>query len=87
MHEVMKVTPQTNYRLIAEFENGEKRIADIKPLLSKPSFKALEDESLFRAMYIEYGAVTWKKPNGCEVDICPDKLYMVSVPIEQTDIV
>lgn len=78
MHEVVKITPLENYCLLAEFENGEKRVADIKPLLVKPSFKVLEDESFFKSVYIQYGAPTWKKANGYELDICPDKLYMDS---------
>ena len=83
MHEVVKVTPLENYCLLAEFENGEKRIADIRPLFSKLSFRVLEDEKLFKSVYIQYGAITWRKPDGYEHDICPDKLYMDSKPFEE----
>ncbi len=80
MRKILKVTPPDNYRLIAEFENGEKRIADIKPLMNKKVFSMLEDVSLFNRAYIEFGAVTWHTPDGNEIDICPDKLYMDSIP-------
>lgn len=80
MHEVVKVTPIDNYFIVAEFENGEKRMADIKPLFSKAVFAPLKSLELFKKVYIEYGAVTWKDFAGNEIDICPDKLYMDSVP-------
>lgn len=80
MKSVISVKPLENHRLLLEFENGEKRIGDISPLLSRPVFAFLKDAALFNSVYIEYGAVTWKDSNGMEVDICPDKLYMDSVP-------
>ena len=81
MHKVKKVTPLSDYRVLAEFENGEKRIGDIMPLISKGGlFSALTDLRLFNSVYLEYGAVTWKDNNGNELDICPDKLYMDSIP-------
>lgn len=80
MKSVISVTPLDNYKLLLEFNNGEKRIGDISPLLSKPVFAFLKDINLFKSVYIEYGAVTWKNSNGMEVDICPNKLYMDSVP-------
>ena len=80
MKTVISVQPVSNYRLLLEFDNGEKRIGDISPLLAKPVFTFLKDTVFFNAVYIECGAVTWKDQNGNEVDICPDKLYMDSVP-------
>jgi len=80
MKTVISVQPLENYRLLLEFDNGEKRIGDISPLLAKPVFAFLQDMAFFNAVYLEYGAVTWKDSNGNEVDICPDKLYMDSIP-------
>lgn len=78
MQKVISVKPLENYRLYAEFSNGEKRICDIKPLLSKSIFSPLKNIQLFNSVYIEYGAVTWKTDEGVEIDICSDKLYMDS---------
>lgn len=78
MKEIISVQPLENYHLLLEFDNGEKRKADISGLLEKPVFSFLKNIDRFRAVYIEYGAVTWKNPDGNEVDICPDKLYMES---------
>ena len=81
MQKVVSVKPLDNYELFAEISNGEKRICDIKPLLSKPVFQPLTDVQLFNSVYIEYGAVTWKTPEGTEIDICSDKLFMDSKTI------
>lgn len=80
MKTVISVQPLENYKLLLVFDNGEKRIGDIKPLLTKPVFAFLEDTKYFNSVYLEYGAVTWKDYNGNEIDICPDKLYMDSLP-------
>ncbi|MCM1228338.1 MAG: DUF2442 domain-containing protein [Clostridium sp.] len=80
MRSVVKVQPLADYKLILEFDNGEKRIGDISPLLVRPIFSFLKDPIYFNTVYIEYGAVTWKDPNGNEVDICSNKLYMDSLP-------
>lgn len=84
MHKVKAVTPLPDYFILAEFENGEKRIRDIKPLIAKGGmFAALSDSDLFKRVYLEFGAVTWKDHDGNEMDICPDKLYMDSVPYNE----
>lgn len=80
MKSVVSVHPLADYKLLLEFDNGEKRIGDITPLLSKPIFAFLTNTAYFNEVYIAYGAVTWKDHNGNEVDICPDKLYMDSLP-------
>ena len=83
MHKVISVKPLEDYKVLAEFDNGEKRICNIKPLLGKPVFSPLKDIALFNCVFIEYGAVTWKTPDGNIVDICSDKLYMDSSPYKE----
>ncbi|MGN0594828.1 MAG: DUF2442 domain-containing protein [Hominimerdicola sp.] len=88
MHKVLKVTPLKNYCILAEFENGEKRIKDIKPLINRGGvFLSLKNIEIFNRVYVEYGAVTWKDNNGNEIDICPDKLYLDSVPYTERGVV
>lgn len=81
MKTVISVQPLKNHQLLLEFDNGEKRIGDITPLLAEPVFAFLENTAYFNSVYLEYGAVTWKDNNGNEIDICPDKLYMDSLPV------
>lgn len=81
MHEVVKVIAADDFFIIAEFENGEERICDIKPLIKRGGvWKTLGIKSIFDRVYLEYGAVTWLNGDGIEVDICPDKLYADSKP-------
>ncbi len=47
MKTVISVQPLSNYRLLLEFDNGEKRIGDISPLLAKPVFTFLKDTVFF----------------------------------------
>ena len=79
MRKVVDITPKDNYCLLVQFDNGEKRIYNAAPLLTKPIFSILKDTAVFQSAYIECGAVTWKDYNGNEIDICPDKMYMDSV--------
>ena len=44
---VIEVTPQENYILKLKFNNGEKRIFDVKPLLEYKVFHPLKNESFF----------------------------------------
>lgn len=76
MRTVISAKPLEDYKLLLEFDNGEKKLRDISHLLDKPVFAFLKDKSHFNAVYIEYGAVTWKDDEGNEVDLCPDALYM-----------
>ena len=82
MHElldVIHVKPLPNYELLLEFENGEHKIFDVKPLLDKGVFVALKEESVFQSVGLENGTVVW--PN--EIDIAPETLYVRSVSIKQ----
>lgn len=85
MRKVVNVQPLEDYRILAEFDTGEKRIADIKPLLKKPVFSFLSDRTLFDRVFLQFGAVTWKDLSGDEVDICSDKLFSDSIPIAEFD--
>lgn len=82
MHKVISVLPRKDYKMLVAFENGEQRIYNAAPLLHKPVFVPLKDIGIFKKAYIEYGAVTWKDHDGNEIDICPDKMYMDSIPVE-----
>lgn len=82
MHElldVIHVKALPNYELLLEFENGELKIFDVKPLLDKGVFVALKEESVFESVGLENGTVVW--PN--EIDIAPETLYVRSVSIKQ----
>jgi hypothetical protein len=74
---VIKVEPKDEYKLWLEFENGEKKVYDMRRFLDFGIFKELKDVNYFKKVRIEFGTVAW--PN--EQDICPDTLYLDSTSI------
>ena len=65
------VKPLKNYMLEIVFDNGEKKIFDVKPYLKFKQFKELENEKQFKKVKIAGLSIEWE--NGA--DICPDELY------------
>ena len=65
------VKPLNNYLLEITFNNGEKKIFDVKPYLEFKQFKELKDEKVFKKVKIARLSIEWE--NGA--DICPDELY------------
>lgn len=76
---VVKVEAKPDYILYMEFENGEKRLFDMSPLMDKKPFDQLRGPSRFAMAYVDYGTVVW--PGN--IDIAPETLYDLSEPLEQ----
>lgn len=74
---VKSVKPLDGYKLLLTFTNDEKKIYDMSDKLEYEVFKPLSDIDMFRRAYVECGTVTWND----EIDICPDTMYMNSIPI------
>jgi hypothetical protein len=77
---VRTVQPQEDYRLLLTFENGERRIFDLKPYLEKPVFRRLKNSALFNSARVVSGSVEWQG----EVDLSYDTLYLESKAIKET---
>jgi len=77
---VKSVRPQHDYCLLLTFENGEKRIFDLKPYLEKDVFKQLKNVSLFKTARVVSGSVAW---HG-EIDLSYDTLYLSSIPVKSS---
>lgn len=74
---VWGVRPLSDHRLWLRFSDGSEKIFDFKPLLQDAAFSPLQDETVFRSAYIDYGTVVWC--DG-EIDIGPDYLYKKAEP-------
>ena len=74
MRTIKNVEVLPDYRLLLTFDDGIKKIKDMKPYLEKGVFKKLKDKDFFKKVSIEYGTISW---NG-EIDICADSLYDTS---------
>jgi len=78
--DVVKVKAKPDYRLELEFENGERRIFDMAPLMDKKPFTRLKESGSFLGAHIGYGTVVW--PGN--IDIAPETLYDRSVPLNDS---
>ena len=70
---VISARPLENHQLLLKFATGETKIYDVKPLLGKPVFIALKDESVFNSVYVDGGTAVWC--DG-EIDIAPETLFV-----------
>jgi hypothetical protein len=73
---VKAVRPLDDYRLEVLFENGERRLFDMKPYLQHGVFVRLQDRAIFQAARVVAGSVEW--PGG--LDLSYDTLYRESEP-------
>lgn len=74
--DVTSVITREDYTLDLVFENGERRIFDMKPFLDKKPFVKLSNSPLFFKASVQYGTVVW--PGN--IDIAPETLWSRSVP-------
>lgn len=74
--DVVRVDPQTDYKLFLEFENGERRVFDMAPLMDKKPFVQLKGSPQFIRARGDYGTVVWPG----DIDIAPETLYDCSIP-------
>ena len=68
---VKKVVPNEDYTLDITFDNGERKVFDMKKLLNFGVFQELQNQEYFKKVQALYGSIAW--PHG--QDICPDTLY------------
>ncbi len=87
---ITAVEPRTDFSLLLTFDNGERRVLDIKPMLEKGGvFTTFRDYENFKRVYLDdCNDVSWDiDPNidsnvvwNNKVDLCPDCCYVDSIP-------
>lgn len=87
------VTPNDDFTLTISFDNGEKRLYNVAPLLKVGTvFETFADIENFRRVYIDdEHCIAWDiDPNidsnvvwNNKVDLCPDTCYVDSVPFRE----
>lgn len=75
--DVVAVVTKADYQLELEFENGERRRFDMRPLLAMKPWNRLTSAQLFPRARVDYGTVVWPG----EIDIAPETLYEDSVAL------
>lgn len=88
---ITEVIPNDDFTLTLTFDNGEKRIYDVAPLLKSGTvFEPFANIDNFRRVYIDdEHCIAWDiNPNidsnkvwNNKVDLCPDSCYIDSVPV------
>ena len=77
--DVVSVKPLKDFYLDLEFENGERRRFNMRPLLAVKPWNRIANLRLFERARVDYGTVVWPG----EIDIAPETLYDDSTPIEK----
>ena len=88
---IVGVEPNDNFTLTISFDNGERRLYDVRPLLKKGTvFEPFIKPENFRRVYVDdTHCVAWdidptvdsNKVWSNKVDLCQDGCYIDSVPI------
>lgn len=78
---VVGVRPMPDYHLLIDYENGERRMFDVKPYITGEWFGALRDEAVFRTVRPCGTTVEWSDGQ----DIAPHELYELSVAVDSID--
>ena len=73
---VTAVKPLPDYKLLLDFETGEKKIFDVGPYIQGDWYGKLRDISVFYTVHIAGHTVAWADGQ----DIAPHELYDDSVP-------
>lgn len=90
---IVSVVPNEDFTLTLDFDSGEKRILDCKPLLDEGTvFAPFRSYDNFKRVYLDdTHCVAWDiDPNvdsniewSNKVDLCPDSCYVDSVPVSK----
>jgi len=75
----IEVKALNDYKIFVIFNNGEKKVFNLKNKLHHPFYADLIDEEIFKSVHTNGYTVEW---DG-EIDICPDELYNDSIPYDE----
>jgi hypothetical protein len=78
--DVISVQPRPAFQLDLEFQNGERRRFDVRPLLTMKPWDRIASPAVFALVRVDYGTVVWPD----DVDIAPETLYDQSVPLAES---
>ena len=89
---IVAVVANNDFTLTISFDNGEKRLYDVRLLLKKGTvFESFSEIENFRRVYIDkQDSIVWDIDPTVEsekdwlnkVDLCPDGCYLNSQPLE-----
>jgi hypothetical protein len=71
---VKEVIPHDDYTLSLVFEDGEKGVLDLKPILDFGVFQRIKDLKEFKRVRVAFDTIEW----ACGIDLDPEYLYAKS---------
>ncbi len=71
--EVVNAKYIDEYKILVEFNNGEKKIVDLSQQFNREVFLPLKDKEYFKNFSIKYNTIEWE--NGA--DFAPEYLYKI----------
>ncbi len=74
---VKNVEARDDYSLLLTFEDGQRKVFDMKPFLDRGIFKELLDIGMFKTAHVSFNTVTWAN----EADFDPEALYEGGLPL------
>jgi hypothetical protein len=79
---LVKVEPTAEYKLKLSYENGQKKLFDVRPYISGDWYSQLKDEAYFKTVHVIDGGAGIEWADG--QDIAPHELYELSVVARAT---
>ncbi len=79
---VTKVEYAGDYRVILQFDNGEKKIVDLKDTIfndRRAIFEPLRKKDFFQDFHVKFNTISWKN----EADFAPEFLYEIGESFRQ----
>lgn len=67
-----------DFELLITFENGERKVFDVKPLLHFPIYKRINNKGFFSLAKADGMCVYWSD----DIDLCPDMVYEKGIPYD-----
>jgi hypothetical protein len=78
--DIVAVSPLPDFVLDLQYQNGERRLFDFKPLMANKPWNRITTSSMFNRVKPAHGTIGWPG----EIDIAPETLYSDSVPLAVT---
>ncbi len=76
--EVRKVEARDDHTLVLTFEDGERKLFDMKPYLDGGVFRELKDIEMFKTVRVCFSSVALAN----DVDFDPEALYDLGLPLK-----
>ena len=75
---VKKVEARDDYTLELTFEDGERKLFDMKPYLNRGVFRDLKDIKMFKTARVCFSSVAWAN----NINFDPEALYDLGLPLK-----